>query len=495
MEQKYTLELSNINKDFNGNPVLRNISIGFERGKIYAFVGENASGKSTLVRILAGELFPDSGSIYVDGAPLPGGSISASKAAGLGVMFEHNTLFDEMTVLENVMISHFSSQSLFSLGWRSQPSLFEKYEKLARETGFYVNPSEKVSSLSREQRRIVELLKLLSTDPHIIIMDTPTYSLTEAALPAFFQLLSRLRAQGRTIIYFTHNLQESLSVSDSIIVLRNSAIQHVIEPGNIDEKGLLGAVAGMDERRKYPKLPAKKGRCLLKAASINGAHLNDMSFEVYEREIIGFYGVTGSCKSNVGKALFGLDPVQTGVISVYGVDVEIKHPMHAISKKIGYISSIVNDNLVPQFSPEKNITLSGLNNIIRHHLLNAPLEQHTAKRVFKNLNINSQLFDVSTSHLSNGVKQKVAIAKSLYSGSRILIFDEPTQFIDSASKSDVYNLMTDYVMKNNSIILISSDLDEIVGMSDRIYVVQNGSITGELLSSQCTKEAVLQYIQ
>lgn len=341
----------------------------------------------------------------------------------------------------------------------------------------------------------MSVVKLLSMDPDIIVMDTPAYSLMESTLPKFYSLLSRLRTAGKTIIYFTHKIQDALTVSDNIIILKNAAVQHVIEPSSIDEQGLLGVIAGMDDRRKYPKIPNKKGRCLLKAAAISATYLHHMSFEVCEREIVGFYGVTGSCKSFVGKALFGLDPIDSGNLSVYGVDVEIKHPQHAISKKIGYISSIVNENLVPQFTPEKNITLSGLNHIVKKHVLNSSLEQYAARRVFKQLNISGQHFGLSTGHLSNGAKQKVAIAKSLYSGSRILIFDEPTQFIDSASKSDVYNLMSDYVMKNNAIILISSDLDEIMGMSDRIYVVHNGRIVNELLSSQCTKEAILQSIQ
>ena len=491
MDNNITLSLRNIHKDFNGNAVLNDLSMDFESGKIYVFVGENSSGKSTLVRILAGELAPDAGQIYVNGRALPPSSIPSAKAMGLGVMFENNTLLEEMTVLENVFLGRLPG--LFS---RGKAKLLEQYMRLAAKTGFYISPWEKVSALSREQRRIVELLKLLSQEPDIVVMDMPTHSLMESTLPSFYQLLLRLRDEGKTIIYFTHKIQDALSVSDKILILKNATIQHTMEPSTTDERGLLGAIAGMDERRKYPKLPHnKKGKCLLRATALRGSYVKDLSFSVHEREIIGFYGVTGSCKSCVGKALFGLEPISAGSISLYGVDVEISHPSRAISNKIGYISSLVNENLVPQFTPEKNITLSGLNQVVKHHVLNTPLEQYAAQRVFKHMNISSQLFDVPADYLSNGVKQKVALAKSLYSGSRILIFDEPTQFIDSASKSDVYNLMTDYVMKNNAIILISSDLDEIIGMSDRFYVMHNGAIVKELLSSQCTKEAVLQYIQ
>jgi ribose transport system ATP-binding protein len=492
MTKVNTLELVNIYKSFNIDSI-KNVSLKFKSGEIHAVIGENAAGKSTLIKLLSGVMMPDSGMILYNGQPIKNHNIAKAHKLKIGTLFQTSTLFEEMSVLENIFIKNYPGLR-FARHILNQDKMLHIYRELMASIGFSLDSRVLLKYLTPSQKRIVEIAKVLYGDPDILLLDEPTASFSDIELLAFYKLLKKLKQSGKLIVYITHNIKEAIDISDLITVMHNGRISYTFSSSTANEATLLKSIAGKEFLYRYPRTFVKKRRSVVRVCNLTNANLHDISFTAYEGEILGITGLVDSGKSHIGMALFGLESFDSGQVTLNGLTAPKKmRPNTAIAAKLGYISGETANTYIPEFTPELNITLSNMKKITPMYFINKDIEYVTTNEFFRRLGIPGIYSNQKMKYLSGGIQQKINISKALFSNAKILIMDEPTKGIDSASKSDVYNLMNNYTLHMNTIILISSDFEEIAGMCDRVLIMQKGEIIKEIFKKNLNKNDIVFY--
>jgi ribose transport system ATP-binding protein len=487
-----TLELVNVCKSYNVD-ILRNVSLKFQSGQVHVLIGENAAGKSTIVKMLSGSVSPDSGSILFNGSVIRNHNVKSAGKLKIGTMFQTNTLFEEISVLENIFIKNYPGYR-YAHPVLNHKKMLEVYHALMNSIGFELNSETKVKDLTPSQKRIVELAKALQSDPDIILFDEPTASFSNVELRKFYILLQKMKQSGKMIIYVTHNIKEAIEISDIITVLHNGQVSQTFFSSSADEATLLKSVAGSEYRYRYPRTFNTKGRPVLKVSDLSNEYIRNVSFSAYEGEILGITGLSDSGKSHIGMVLFGLESYDAGSIKYFGLSMPHRMtPKDVTSMKLGYISGDTSNTFIPEFTPEMNITLSNIRKISPNYYIHKKVEYEATNKFYKQFGIPGMFSTQKTVFLSCGLKQKINISRALFSNANILVMDEPTQSIDPASKSDVYNLMNDYVKYGKTIVLISSDFEEIAGMCDRVIVMRKGLVVGELHKRDLNKNDIIYY--
>jgi ribose transport system ATP-binding protein len=488
------LKLSNINKRLSDFFSLKNISLELTKGEVHVLIGENGSGKSSLMNVIWGAYPKDSGDIYIDGNLVSINSPIDAKRLGIATIHQNSSLFEHFTVAENIYVDKkpYSNKSLKLINWNK---MYSDCQSLFEKLGFSLNSKSIVKNLNVAQKQIVEICKAYISDARIIIMDEPTASLTETESALFFNIIRELKKSGVTVLYISHKLDEIRKIGDQISVIRNGELVGTMKVNNMDIDNLIHMMTGMDVNERYPKLNTKIGTEVLKVSELfHGNSIKNISFSLRRREVLGIIGLVGSGRTKIAKCIFGLDKIDSGEIFIEGQRVNIQSPKEAIAAGIGYVTEDrSSEGLFMYLNIPVNITAPNTSKVSNRYIIDKNIEKKLASTYVNRLGIKVGSINSKAAYLSGGNQQKVVLAKWIMSKSKVLILDEPTKGIDIASKLDVYNVMNEMVTKNVSIILISSDVDEVIGMCDRIMVLYDGKIAALLPKTNATREKIMFY--
>ena len=484
------LQMQNIRKQYPGVLALSDVNFELRAGEVHCLVGENGAGKSTLMKVLSGAIRKDSGSILIDGKDVEFHSPADSQRAGIGMIYQEFKLVPELTVAENILLGNEPTK-------KKSPFVdFKKMHEIARtalaQLGEEIPTTALISSLSVAQRQIVEIAKAISKKVRILAMDEPSAALTENELKNLFAVIRRLKAEGVGIIYISHRLEEIFEIGDRLTVLRDGKFIHSCTVAESDRRSLVRWMVGRELEQEYPKIELKRGEEILKVESVNSDLLKNVNLTVHRGEILGLAGLVGAGRSELARIIFGADPKENGSIYFEGKEIHPRSPREAIDLGIGLLTEDRNKyGLIMQMNVRENISLSNLNDVVKGLFINRSKENSISKKFTNDLRIKTPSIEQEVENLSGGNRQKVVLARWLFTKSKLLIFDEPTVGIDVGIKYEIYNLINQLAKDGIGVIVISSDLSELLGISDRIAVMWEGKLTGILSRNESTQERIM----
>jgi ribose transport system ATP-binding protein len=475
------LEMSQVSKSYSGQQVLHQVNLQVRAGEIHALVGENGAGKTTIVKLLLGLEKPDAGEIRLEGRELNGFPWQKRKSEGIVGIFQEVNLLPNLDILENVYMGFmaYKRNPLSPIRWSH---VRRNVDRILDRLPIQVDATAKVSSLTLLQMKLVEVAQALCLGARVIILDEATADLDEADMAVFTETLKQLRQSGLAILFISHKLNEVMKLADRISIIRKGSI---IAHGRVNSysiRSLIDVLSGHTVTKPYPKIEISRfGEEVLRVENLNSGNvLRNINFTVRRKEIVGLTGFADSGKSEVARAIFGLDRECEGKIYVNRNKLPLHSPLESVQHRISYIPSDRNESLVNQMDVHQNISLSNLKTLTRMGFIDSALEKRVTEDYIRQLNIRTVHSGQSVQTLSSGNRQKVMIAKSLLMQAKICIMDEPTKGLDITSKVELYNLMNEMVLEGGAILIISSDLEELLGMCDRVLVLYRGEIVKEL---------------
>ncbi|PGF67778.1 D-xylose ABC transporter ATP-binding protein [Escherichia coli] len=489
------LQMKHITKRFPGVLALNDVQFTLRRGEVHALLGENGAGKSTLMKILSGVYQPDEGEIIFEDKPVSFSDPLSAQNVGITIIHQEFNLFPELTVEENIFIGReFCKKNRWRLDEKQQrQATIEILQKL----NLAIKPDTLVADLTVAQQQMVEIAKAISVNVRILIMDEPTAALTETEIESLFRVTRLLKEQGTGIVYISHRLEELALIADRATVMRDGQYISTVDYECVKISDLIAMMVGRDLGNIYPRREALQQR--IPVLKVNGLTrkgvLNDINFTLYRGEILGFAGLMGAGRTELARAIFGADSIDSGTLKLNGKETVIKDISDAIQQGISYLTEDrKKEGLALNLSVERNIMLGNYPEYSdRFGNVDSRRCQQTSEEQVKALRIKTPNLEQAALNLSGGNQQKIIIARWVCKDTDILIFDEPTRGIDVGAKLEIYELMNRLVAKGKSIIMISSELPEVLGMCDRILVMRSGRITGELSAKEATQEKIMQY--
>jgi ABC-type sugar transport system ATPase subunit len=480
--------MKHIEKSFHSVKVLNDIQFSLKAGTVHALMGENGAGKSTMMKILAGVYKSDGGEIYIDGKKVSIDSPKDSQELGIAMIHQELSSIPQMAVAENIYLGREPGSKLFM----SYTEMYKQTAQLLESLHVHINPKVKIGTLKVADQQLIEIAKAISFNANIIIMDEPTSAITDKEVENLFHIIRSLKEQGKGIIYISHKMDEIFQIADEITVLRDGAYINSWQAKDIDNSILIKNMVGRELNEVYPKVKVPIGETLLEVKDFSLKNkFENISFDVKKGEILGFAGLVGAGRTEIMNSLFGLTPPDTGEIRMDGKAITIKKPQDAIGYGIAYVTEDrKNEGLILQMGVGQNITLASMKEL-QKLLIKAKEERKVILEQIKTLRVKVNHPKQLASSLSGGNQQKVVLAKWMMKNPRLLILDEPTRGIDVGAKAEIYKLMCEYVDKGNSIIMISSEMPEVMGMSDRIIVLSNGQFGGELCREEFKQEKIM----
>ncbi|MBA4421426.1 MAG: D-xylose ABC transporter ATP-binding protein [Anaerolinea sp.] len=491
-DQTYRLELKNITKSFPGVLAVQDVTLHAYVGEILALVGENGAGKSTLMNILSGAFSADCGTILLDGQEVKITSPRRAQELGIAMIHQELALIPQMTVAQNIFLGR---EPLFAAGTLVNiKKMMDDAQDILNQLGLDFAVNALISDLSIAQRQMVEIAKAISTKSRVIILDEPTSALSERESGKLFNLMRSLREQGVTLIYISHRMEEIFALSDRVAVMRDGQLVGVAPTKELTVGTIVQMMVGRELKDFFPKTETQRGCVTLEVQNLrSGARLKDASFTLYKGEIVGLAGLVGSGRTEIARVLFGADKNEGGEIRVDGQSVKIHSPQEAIRHGIGLVTE---DRKVQGLflgqSVRSNASVSLFQRLSRlGFLLYGKIDQWT-RGAIQQLNIRASNLEQRAGNLSGGNQQKVVIARWLAVNPKILILDEPTRGIDVSSKAEIHSLISELAAKGVAILMISSELPEILGISDRILVMREGQLTAEFSRAEATQGRIMQ---
>lgn len=489
------LQMKHITKRFPGVLALNDVQFTLRRGEVHALLGENGAGKSTLMKILSGVYQPDEGEIIFEDKPVSFSDPLSAQNVGITIIHQEFNLFPELTVEGNIFIGReFCKKNRWRLDEKQQrQATIEILQKL----NLAIKPDTLVADLTVAQQQMVEIAKAISVNARILIMDEPTAALTETEIESLFRVTRLLKEQGTGIVYISHRLEELALIADRATVMRDGQYISTVDYECVKISDLIAMMVGRDLGNIYPRREALQQR--IPVLEVNGLTrkgvLNDINFTLYRGEILGFAGLMGAGRTELARAIFGADSIDSGTLKLNGKETVIKDISDAIQQGISYLTEDrKKEGLALNLSVERNIMLGNYPEYSdRFGNIDSRRCQQTSEEQVKALRIKTPNLEQAALNLSGGNQQKIIIARWVCKDTDILIFDEPTRGIDVGAKLEIYELMNRLVAKGKSIIMISSELPEVLGMCDRILVMRSGRITGELSAKEATQEKIMQY--
>jgi len=492
IKNDFILQMKDISKHFPGVQALSNFNLNLKKGEVLALVGENGAGKSTLMKILLGVYQPDAGDILIKGNKEVVHNPNTALHKGISMIHQELTLISQRSIAENIWIGREPKASIpCFINWKE---LYNKTEHLLESLELDFNPRKLVRDLSVAGQQMVEIARALSYNAEIIIMDEPTSALTEVEVERLFRIINGLKSVKVSLIYISHKIDEIFELADRAMVLRDGQNVGEQEHGQFDKKNLISMMVGRDITAFFPKKKLPPGDVVFEAKNlrIKGSFEN-ISFKVREREMLGIAGLMGAGRTEIVRAIFGIDKLDSGEIYLNGNAANISHPHQAIQKGIGFIpEDRKKDSLALVRSVKENISITILGEFCRKLFISKSAELNNCQNMIKLLSIRTPHYNQLVNFLSGGNQQKVVLAKWLSTKPRILILDEPTRGIDVGAKAEIHRLMSNLAEEGLAIIMISSELPEILGMSDRIIVIHGGRIKGEFSREDATQEKILE---
>ena len=485
------LEVKNISKHFRGVHALKNVYASFYDNEIHGLVGENGAGKSTLMKTVSGVYPPDCGTIELDGKPVTFDSPIDAYNAGIRIVHQELSLIRSLSIAENIFIHKFRNAGPATRVNRK--SLEEKAQRTLEEWNIKLDASYKIQDVSMGVRQLVEIARELSTGGKIIILDEPTSSLTYKEIDQLFNVMNHLKQKGYALIFISHRLNEVTNIVDRVTVLRDGEMMATAEKKDLTPVQMVNLIAGKEVKDLFPKTESKIGDTALEADGLSGEGFNCINFSARWGEILGIAGLVGAGRSELVRTLYGMNKRYTGRILVNGRELDIKNPEEAIVNHLGFLSESRGvEGTFPDMTVALNLVILKIRDVIRRIFLHKPSIQEKSNRLISNLNIISHDPEIQkVSELSGGNQQKVLFGRLLGSQPRILILDEPTRGVDIANKTEIHKIMGQFVKDGGAIIMVSSELDELIGVSDRIIVLHEGDHVGTFERKEFNKEKIL----
>ena len=486
-----TLKIRNVSKAFPNVQALDNVSLDIRPGEILAFIGENGAGKSTLLKIINGDYQADAGSLSIDEQPLKFSNPKDAHEAGVRVIYQEPEIIPGVDVAENIWVGELPKR----FGFINRRQLNEQVRASLNEYGFEkVLPMDLMGSeLSTAQAQIVEIMRALKSGVRILALDEPTSSLTDDEVNRLFTLIRRLRDEGVAIIYVSHRLQEIMGLCERVAILRDGKLRTVQPTKELSESEMIRIMVGRNLSDIFHRNPAVTDRKVLEVKNLYSNWHRDVNFHINAGEVVGFSGLVGAGRSELAKVIFGDMPKTKGKILIDGEEVSINSPDQAIDKGIGFApEDRKNEGLILIRSVLENTSIAILNKITNFHFVQRRKERSIAKDYVDKLNVVTPSLEQLVGKLSGGNQQKVVLARWLAARPKVLILDEPTRGIDVGAKVEIYRLIDELANEGLGIMLINSELPEVLGLSDRIYVMQNGRITGEVSRENATEDTILE---
>ena len=478
------LEVRHISKAFPGVKALEDVSFSVKKGMVSVIVGENGAGKSTLIKIINGMYQPDEGELLLDCKPVDARSPRSMMDLGVATIHQELSPVPELSIAENI----FLGQERLFVNWHE---LYQKADALIQSLGFHYNPRAKMRTLSTSGMQIIEIIKAVSRKARLVIMDEPTSSITESEVTVLFDQIRQLTAKGIGVIYITHKLDEIFSIGDQATILRDG---HVVSSHNVcdlTKEQIIAKMVGREMTDVYPPRKSKPGEVLLRLRGLSGGRYHHVNLDVRKGEILGIAGLIGAGRTEVFRSVFGLDKHAQGEICFDGKPLEINNVANAVDAGIMMVSEDrKGEGLVLCRSVQENISLPNLDRYT-HFFIRRRAESSETQDMIKALSIKTSSAQTAAGSLSGGNQQKIVIAKWLLHKPRLLIMDEPTRGIDVGAKYEIYKIMQDLAGEGVAIIMISSEMPELIGLCDRIAVMSNGEITGILENDEMTQEKIM----
>ncbi|PYV37539.1 MAG: D-xylose ABC transporter ATP-binding protein [Acidobacteria bacterium] len=485
------LEMSGITKHFPGVLALDNAHLSVEAGECHALVGENGAGKSTLMKILSGAYRADAGLIKLDGETKHIDSPIAARRLGITMIHQELNLLPELTVAENIFLGHEVVRG--PLGWLDKRAMEKRSQELLESLGQKLSGRALIKKISLAQQQMVEIAKALSVKSKIIIMDEPSSILTDRELHELFDLISRLKQQNVAIIYISHRLEEIFKICERVTVMRDGRTIQTEGTGKLNQDQIIRLMVGREIEQFSPSQHSHPGEEILRLEAIEKAgKLHNIHLGLRKGEIVGLTGLVGAGRTELARVIFGADQPDSGRILLEGKPVSLRSPRQAIDLGIGLLTEDrKTQGLILNMMLRENTTLARLSRLVKRGFINVSAERSVTKKFIRDLLIKTPSTEQKVRNLSGGTQQKVVLAKWLFTESKILIFDEPTRGIDVGAKAEIYQLMWKLVSQGIAILMISSELPEILKMCERILVMHDGEITGELKREEADQEKIM----
>ena len=481
------IEMRGIDKSFGGNAVLKNAGFLLDHGEIHALMGENGAGKSTLMKILTGVYTRDAGTVIVDGQEVHYKNLQEAEKAGIVFIHQELNVMFDLTVEENMFMG---KEIKKPFGICDKKAMREQVKQVLNMLGVTIDPGKRMNELSIGQQQMIEIAKALMLDAKVIIMDEPTTALTQTETDVLFEVVNKLRSNGVSIVYISHRMEEIFQLCDRITVLRDGTYVGTEKISDIDMNDVVRMMIGREIGERYPSRSNEIGPVVLKVENLNCPGVfENVNFEVHAGEVLGVSGLMGAGRTEIMQAIFGNMPNVTGKIYMNGVEIKNKNPEMAKKNGIGFITEDRKvQGLLLEDSILKNISIANLKRISKYGVIQKKAEDDLIKRGIEELHIKCFGPNHACINLSGGNQQKVVFAKWIYTDPKVLILDEPTKGVDIGAKKEIYNIINELAAKGVAIIMVSSELPEVLGMSDRVMVVREGLVRGILNRGEADQE-------
>ena len=486
------VSMEHITKEFPGVKALDDVKFNLRAGEVMALLGENGAGKSTLMKILSGVYSLDQGSLKIFGREYPSLTPNTARDAGVAIIHQELNMCKDLTVAQNMFLGREIRKGVVL----DNSAMEEIASKYLGELGADIRPDESVGDLPVSKQQMIEIAKALSVNEKILIMDEPTSALTSREIEELFEIIRKLKKQGCGIVYISHRLEELSHITDRVTIMRDG---HYITEGNFTDftmDEIIAHMVGREIKEKFPRVECKKGKKVFEVKNLNAGRLvRDINFSLYEGEIVGFAGLMGAGRTETTRAIFGIDPKESGQIFLDGKEIKINSPTDAI--RAGVVLAPEDrkkDGLCTKLSIRQNIALPNLDIICgKGGVINSKKEDELCEKAVEDLTIKTPNLEVDAATLSGGNQQKVVVGKWLARKSRVVIFDEPTRGIDVGAKVEIYQLMNQLKKQGIAVMFVSSEMPEVMGIADRIIVMCDGKITGEVSAKETTQNEIMKY--
>ena len=487
------LQITHLSKSFGGIKALDDVQLTLHRGEVLALMGENGAGKSTLMKILMGLESADSGEIIFEGEPHKSRDVKEALKKGISMIHQELLVVPELTVAENIFLGRETTRRF--LGWVDDYSLYQKTEVLLAELGVPLDARARMKYLSVAEMQMVEIAKAISNEARVIIMDEPTSALSDQEVATLFRIIKDLKAKGVAIVYISHKMEEIAQIADTITVLRDGRYIATRPAAELNRNALITLMVGREIDSLFPPATAQRGEVILSVRNLSSpGRFHDISFDIRAGEVLGLAGLMGAGRTEIARAIFGLDPFSAGEVLVKGEGATIRSPEDAIRYGIGYVSEDRKGwGCVPGMSVQHTMTLSSLADHVRGGFIDTKSEQNAAHRMVSDLHIKTAGLGQDVMLLSGGNQQKVVIGKVLLAEPEIIMLDEPTRGIDIGAKHEIYKLIRQLTERGIAVLLISSELPEIMGLCDRVVVLSQGTQAAVLSQEEISQETIMHF--
>ncbi len=492
MTRNVTLEMRGISKSFAGNTVLAGVNLAAAAGEVHALVGENGAGKSTLMKILAGVYQPDAGEILIDGSPAHFSRPADALGHGIAMIYQELSLAGRLTVADNIFLGR-EPLALAPLKVISQRAINERAARVLTGYGFDIDPRARVERLGAADRQLVEITRATLEATRVLVMDEPTSSLTTREVDELFRLIRDLKAKGIAVIYISHRLEELESIADRLTILRDGRVVYEGAWGEISTDAMIRHMAGRELKEIFPRRTAEPGEARLRVDGLSRAgKFSNVTFQARAGEVVGIAGLAGAGRTELVETIFGIRQADSGEVRVNGVRIDALRPDRAVAQGLGLLTEDRKKaGLCLNLSLAQNLTLSNVRALVKTWKLDRKRETAIARGFIERLQIRPPNPSKIIARMSGGNQQKVLLGRWLFANSKVFLLDEPTRGVDVAARSEIYRAINELAEAGAAVVMVSSDLPELLGMSDRILVMRRGRIVSELDAKSTTQEEVL----